>query len=102
MLIDVVRVVAHPDFTLELEYANGERRHFDVTPLLTIRPWTALSGWPLFRCARVQHGTVAWPGDLDIAPETLYDCSTPIDSNDDGSMALRQSSRQASTPTSLT
>ena len=78
MLIDVVRVVAHPDFTLELEYANDERRHFDMTPLLTISPWTALGAWPLFRCARVQHGTVAWPGDLDIAPETLYDCSTPI------------------------
>ena len=102
MLIDVVRVVAHLDFTLELEYANGERRHFDMTPLLAVRPWTALGGWPLFRCARVQHGTVAWPGDLDIAPETLYDCSTPIDSNDDRSMTLRQGTGQASTPTALT
>jgi hypothetical protein len=78
MLIDVVRVVPHPDFTLELEYANGERRHFDMTPLLSLKPWTVLDAWPLFRLVRVQYGTVTWPGNLDIAPETLYDCSSPI------------------------
>jgi hypothetical protein len=80
MLIDVMSVVPHPDFTLELEYANGERRRFDATQLLAVRPWTALAVWPLFRRVRVEHGTVTWPGDLDIAPETLYDCSKPIES----------------------
>ncbi len=89
MLIDVVRVVPHPDFTLELEYANGERRHFDVTPLLGVRPWTVLDAWPLFRRVRVQYGTVTWPGDLDIAPETLYDCSTPIESGLEKSAPVR-------------
>ena len=90
MLIDVVRVVPRPDFTLELEYADGERRHFDATPLLAVRPWTALATWPLFRWARVEHGTVAWPGDLDIAPETLYDCSKPIESELEKSALMQQ------------
>lgn len=79
MLIDIVRVVPHPNFTLELEYTNGERRVFDATPLLSIKPWTHLSNWATFRLARVEYGTVTWPGDLDIAPETLYDRSRPID-----------------------
>jgi hypothetical protein len=79
MLIDVTKVVPHPDFTLELEYANGERRRFDATPLLAVRPWTALATWPLFRWAHVEHGTVVWPGDLDIAPETLYELSQPLE-----------------------
>jgi hypothetical protein len=78
MLIDIVRVVPHPNFTLELEYAHGERRLFDATPLLSVKPWTPLSNWAAFRLARVEYGTVTWPGDLDIAPETLYDRSRPI------------------------
>ncbi len=31
-----------------------------------------------FRQARVEHGTVVWPGNIDIAPETLYDRSEPL------------------------
>ncbi len=81
MLIDLVSVVPHPNFTLELEYANGEKRLFDATPLLSVKSWTALGTWSVFRHARVKYGTVTWPGDLDIAPETLYDCSRPITSN---------------------
>ncbi len=49
MLIDVERVIPRTDFTLELEYANGERRVFDATPLLSIKPWTPLSNWAAFR-----------------------------------------------------
>jgi hypothetical protein len=81
MLIDIVRVVPHPNFTLELEYDNGETRLFDATPLLSVKPWTPLSNWAAFRLARVEYGTVTWPGDLDIAPETLYDRSLPIESD---------------------
>ena len=45
MLIDIVMVTPFPDFTLELEYANLETRCFDAKPLLTIKPWIALSGF---------------------------------------------------------
>ena len=89
MLIDVERVIPRTDFTLELVYANGERRVFDATPLLSIKPWTPLSNWAAFRLARVEYGTVTWPGDLDIAPETLYDRSRPID-GDPAKPALQQ------------
>ena len=78
MLIDVTAVHPRPDFHLDLEFENGERRRFDMRPLLTMKPWRRLSSAGLFERARVDYGTVVWPGEIDIAPETLYDGSVAI------------------------
>ena len=77
MLIDVVTVKPLQDFQLDLEYKNGERRRFDMRPLLEIKPWNRIASLPLFERVRVDYGTVVWPGEIDIAPETLYDLSVP-------------------------
>ena len=79
MLLDVISVRPLPDFHLDLEYENGERRSFDARPLLTMRPWNRIASSAMFECVRVEYGTVVWPGEIDIAPETLYDDSIPID-----------------------
>jgi Protein of unknown function (DUF2442) len=78
MLIDLVNVVPKSDFTLELVYANGEHRLFDMKPLLAIKPWDRISNSRIFEMARAEYGTVVWPGEIDIAPETLYDDSVPV------------------------
>ena len=78
MLIDIVRVKPRLDFQLDLEFKNGERRRFDMRPLLVLKPWDRIAKLPLFERARVEYGTVVWPGEIDIAPETLYDYSTPL------------------------
>ena len=79
MLIDVVSVKPQKDFYLELEFKNGERRLFDMRPLLALKPWNRIANLHLFEHVRVDYGTVVWPGEIDIAPETLYDDSTPIE-----------------------
>jgi hypothetical protein len=72
-LLDVTRVTATDDFQLALEFENGECRVFDMKPNLAKRPFVLLSDIAIFKLARVENGTVTWPGDLDIAPETLYE-----------------------------
>ncbi len=77
-LLDVVKVEARKGNILVLDFENGERRLFDMTPYLSRKPFQRLAELPLFLRARVENGTVVWPGNLDIAPETLYLRSTPI------------------------
>ena len=71
-LLDVVEVKATAGYLLYLKFENGENRVFDMSPYLEKRPFDRLKGSPLFVLARVDFGTVVWPGNIDIAPETLY------------------------------
>jgi hypothetical protein len=76
-LYDVTQVKVLSDYRLYLEFDNGERRIFDMAPYMEKRPFIRLKGTHLFNLAKVDYGTVVWPGNIDIAPETLYDRSVP-------------------------
>lgn len=78
MQVDVISIRTLPEFKLDLEFKNGERRRFDMLPLLSIKPWNRIATQTLFERASVNYGTVVWPGGIDIAPETLYDDSEPL------------------------
>jgi hypothetical protein len=58
-----------------LVFKNNEKRIFDMSPYLDKKPYKKLKQWPLFMRAKVEYGTVVWPGNIDIAPETLWDYS---------------------------
>lgn len=74
----VSRVTPKADYHLEIEFANGEVRLFDVRPYLDKGVFTQLKDQTLFAQAYVDFSTVCWPNNLDIAPETLYLRSVPI------------------------
>ncbi|KIH75486.1 Protein of unknown function [Geoalkalibacter ferrihydriticus] len=74
----VIRVVARDDFHLELWFRSGEHRIFDARPYLDRGVFQRLKNVALFKQAYVAMDTVCWPGDLDIAPETLYDLSVLV------------------------
>jgi len=77
-MIEVSRVEVSTDHLLLLIFDNGERRCFDMTPYLQYPVFKRLQNPAFFSLARVDYGTVTWPGDIDIAPETLYHESKPV------------------------
>lgn len=74
----VTEVRPKENFKLELKFNTGELRLFDATPYLEKGVFKRLKNEQLFKQAYVAYDTVCWPGNLDIAPETLYDKSTII------------------------
>ncbi len=74
----VIQVRAREDFHLEIKFDTGEIRLFDARPYLERGVFQCLKNPAQFRQAYVAFDTVCWPGNLDIAPEILYDRSIPL------------------------
>ena len=70
--IEVCTVEIGTGYLLNLTFNNGERRCFDMQPFLHYPVFRRLQNPGFFALARVDYGTVTWPGEIDIAPETLY------------------------------
>jgi hypothetical protein len=78
-MIQITSVETVSDFRLVLTFNTGERRRFDMRPYLHYPVFRRLENPAFFALARVEYGTVTWPGGIDIAPETLYEGSVPTD-----------------------
>jgi len=81
-------VVARGDYTLEIAFTNGEAGVFDCAHLLDFGVFTKFRDLSYFKQARVEAGTVVWPHEQDICPDTLYEdsrkiASAPLERNAD-------------------
>lgn len=73
-LIDVVDVVPLSDHTLVILFEDDSLKHFNVVPYLKVGGvFEALRAPVRFAAAYVDIGTVCWPGNIDLAPELLYE-----------------------------
>ena len=72
MLPRVKAVKPKPDHQLEIIFSNGEVGLYDCRPLLTFGVFQELADVEYFGKVRVVNGTVAWPHEQDICPDTLY------------------------------
>lgn len=68
----VKNVVASPDHKLHLEFTNGQHGIYDCAHLLDIGVFRELQNVTYFMKATVRDGTVVWPHEQDICPDTLY------------------------------
>lgn len=74
----VRKVVPKDDYKLEITFTNGEVGIFDCAHLVDFGVFREFQEAGYFRRARVEHGTVTWPHEQDICPDTLYEGSTKI------------------------
>jgi len=68
----VASVVALPDDKLEIKCSNDEVGVYECSHLLDFGVFTELKDEHYFRKVRVLDGTVVWPHEQDICPDTLY------------------------------
>ena len=66
------------DYRLEITFTNGEVGIFDCTHLLSFGVFRELKDIRYFGRARVAQGTVVWPHEQDICPDTLYEDSRKV------------------------
>ena len=59
-------------YRLEIVFSNAEVRAYDCRPLLNFGVFTELQDEHYFRQVHVEQGTVVWPHEQDICPDTLY------------------------------
>ena len=88
-LVDVTGVVALPEYRLFVTFEDGKQGIYDVCPHLEHGVFQRLKDKNLFARASVDYGTVVWPGDLDIAPETLWEECVPAAMLPDGRVVAR-------------
>jgi hypothetical protein len=71
----LTNVTANDDYTLELEYKNGEKRFYDFKPDFSHSFYKELQNPVLFKRVLVVNGEIEWTTGQDFCPHTLYEKS---------------------------
>ena len=74
----VKTVVATDSYKLEITFSNGEVGVYNCAPLLDFGVFKELRDIGYFKRARAEGGTVVWPHEQDLCPDTLYQDSKKL------------------------
>jgi hypothetical protein len=69
----VVAVATVEDLTLLVEFADGVKGTVKFLPSHLTGVFERLKEPQFFAQVTVDHGAVTWPGELDLAPDAMYD-----------------------------
>lgn len=69
----VVSVKAESDFMLDIRFADGVRKRYDMKPVIAEGGvFNKIAEPQIFATVYADGTTVSWRGNVDIAPEELY------------------------------
>ena len=68
----VKKVIPQPGYKLKIVFSNNEQGLYDCSKLLDFGVFQELKDVAYFNKVMVCNGTVAWPNDQDICPDTIY------------------------------
>lgn len=68
----VKNVTPLADYQLKIAFTNGETGIYNCRPLLEFGVFKELADEAYFRQVRTEGGTVVWPHEQDICPDTVY------------------------------
>jgi hypothetical protein len=72
----VVSVQPLTGLRLSVSFADGTRGEVDLSRLVVSRDagiFECLRNPVVFAQVGIEHGAVTWPGDIDLAPDAMYD-----------------------------
>lgn len=75
MLLQIIKAEYVGDFLCELTFNDGRVGLADIRMLADGEPrkiFAPLADEAFARQFTLQHGTLCWPGEIDVAPEFLY------------------------------
>ena len=59
-------------FNIHVSFADGSSGVFDFAPYLDYPCYAPLRERSLFEKVSAAHGTLSWPGEIDISPEAVW------------------------------
>jgi hypothetical protein len=72
----VIEVHTFPGYRLEVKFMDGATGEVDMSRLVMSDGagiFAQLRDPALFAQAHVEYGAVVWPGEIDLAPDAMYD-----------------------------
>ena len=73
MYWDIIEVRPEPDYTLCVRFEDGLKGHLRLSPAELIGVLEPLRDREFFEKVFIDCGAVAWPGDIDLAPDAMYE-----------------------------
>ena len=73
MYPSVINVIANENYTLSIDFDNGEYGTLDMKPFLDFGIFRKLKDYNAFKRVHVSFDTIEWDSGVDLDPEFVYD-----------------------------